>query len=165
MHSPVIFRAARALHRSGIATFRFNFRGVGRSAGSFDSGSGERDDVRAALDLLSSEIPGVPVILLGYSFGSRVGFEAAGGDFRVTRLIGIGVPLDLYDFGFLEKIRKPILLFQGALDSFGTLARVRELAGRLGRRAQLLEVPGADHHFTGKLDELEERIAAELRAQ
>ena len=55
LHSPVIFRAARAMHRRGYATLRFNFRGVGMSAGSYDGGRGEKEDVGRARNLVTSE--------------------------------------------------------------------------------------------------------------
>jgi len=162
MHSPVIFRAARALHRRGYATLRFNFRGVGMSSGSFDSGRGERDDVRAALEFLAAKVPGIPVTLLGYSFGSRVGFEAAGGDERVQRLVGIGVPLTLSPFEFLKRIEKPILVIQGTDDEYGPLPALRRLVEEIGPRARLVAVAGAGHLFSAELGKLEETLYREL---
>lgn len=162
MHSPVIFRAARALHRRGHATLRFNFRGVGMSAGTFDSGRGERDDVRAALDFLAGRAAGIPILLLGYSFGSRVGFEAAAEDPRVLSLAGIGLPLAMESFDFLKKVDKPVLLVQGTEDELGPLPAVRRLAAEIGPRAKLVAIPGADHLFTGELGRLEESLYAEL---
>jgi alpha/beta superfamily hydrolase len=75
MHNKVVFRAAKAALDTGLPTLRFNFRGVGRSAGTFASGIGERGDVRAALDFLSARFPGLPVCVIGFSFGSWVGLE------------------------------------------------------------------------------------------
>ena len=161
MHSPVIFHAARALHRRDFATLRFNFRGVGRSSGSHDAGRGETDDVRTALDLLNSRLPDVPVSLLGYSFGVRVGFEAAAGDSRVHRLIGIGMPVELGAFDFLKKIEKPLLILQGSEDSFGPLPSLRRLVEEIGPRARLVVLPGADHLFSGNLGRLEETLYLE----
>ncbi|MCI0567962.1 MAG: alpha/beta fold hydrolase [Acidobacteria bacterium] len=161
MHSPVIFRAARALHRRSYATLRFNFRGVGRSAGSYDGGRGEKQDVLAALETLIRKVPNVPVTLLGYSFGSRVGFEAAG-DVRVSRLIGIGVPLALGPIDFLMGIGKPLLLIQGEQDPFAPLPDVQRLIRTLGSSSRLILIPGADHYFNGKLDQLEESLATAL---
>ncbi len=162
MHSPVIFHAARALHRLGFATLRFNFRGVGRSAGSFDSGRGEKEDVRAALEVLCGRLPGVPVTLLGYSFGSRVGFEAAAGDPRVRSLIGIGLPTTLGSFDFLAAIGKPLLVVQGERDPLGPIPALRRLLERTGGRSRLVVLPGADHFLTADLETLEETLAAEL---
>ena len=162
MHSPVIFRAARALHRRSYATLRFNFRGVGRSSGSYDGGRGEKQDVLAALETLIEKVPGVPLTLLGYSFGSRVGFEAAAADARVNRLIGIGVPLALGPMDFLLGIGKPLLLIQGEQDQFAPLPDVQRLIRALGPSARLILIPGADHYFNGTLDPLEEDLTAAL---
>jgi len=161
MHSPVVFHAARALHRRDFATLRFNFRGVGRSSGRHDGGRGEMDDVRTALDLLGSRLPGAAVTLLGYSFGVRVGFEAAAGDPRVRRLVGIGMPVGLGPFDFLRKIEKPLLVLQGSEDTFGPLPSLRRLVEEIGPRARLVVLQGADHLFTGGLGRLEETLYLE----
>ena len=158
MHSPVIYRAAKAFHRRGFATLRFNFRGVGMSAGGYDGGVGEKDDVRSALDTIAGRCPGLPVTLLGYSFGARVGLEACGADPRVDRLVGIGLPLTLGSFDFLRAIDKPMWVVQGDRDEYGALPDLERLVDRLGERASLRVVPGADHLFTAALDTLEETL-------
>jgi alpha/beta superfamily hydrolase len=162
MHSPVLFRAARALHRRGFATLRFNFRGVGRSSGSFDSGEGEKQDVLTALGALREKFPGVPLTLLGYSFGSKVGFEAAAGDSRVGNLVGIGLPVTLWPFQFLRKIEKPLLVLQGSQDPFGSPLELGRLVEEIGGRARLVILPGADHSFASHLETLEETLYAEM---
>src|SRR5688572_21610440 len=70
MHTKVVFQSAKALARIGCAVLRFNFRGVGRSAGSWDEGRGELDDYRAALDYMRSQYPDLEVWAAGFSFGS-----------------------------------------------------------------------------------------------
>src|SRR5688572_6016313 len=72
MHNHVAYRIADAFRQAGVSTVRFNFRGVGRSTGTYDEGRGEVDDARAALDFLQREHPGIPLYLGGFSFGSRV---------------------------------------------------------------------------------------------
>lgn len=158
MHSPVIFRAAKALHRRDYVTLRFNFRGVGMSAGSYSGGTGEKADVQAALEVLAARCPGLPVTLLGYSFGARVGLEAAAQDPRVERLVAIGLPLDAGSSDLLTKIRKPLWVLQGDQDEFGSVRELEKLAEMSGEHLRLLIVPGADHHFTGALDRLEETL-------
>ncbi len=94
MHNKVVYQAAKALHQRGAAVLRFNFRGAGQSEGAHDRGIGEQADVRTALDYLSAEFPGKPIVLAGFSFGSWVGLRVGCEDARVTRLIGLGLPVD-----------------------------------------------------------------------
>src|SRR5207249_534605 len=70
MHNKVVYQAAKSLDAIGVPVLRFNFRGAGLSAGVHDRGLGEQGDVRAALDYLVSEFPGVPLLLAGFSFGA-----------------------------------------------------------------------------------------------
>ena len=158
MHSPVIYRAAKAFHRRGFATLRFNFRGVGRSTGGYSGGVEEKDDVRAALDTLVERCPDLPVTLLGYSFGARVGLEGCGADPRVDGLVGIGLPLTLGSFDFLKSIAKPLWVVQGDRDEYGAVGDLQRLMDTLGERALLRIVPGADHLFTAALEALEETL-------
>src|SRR5690242_17874469 len=93
MHNKVVFQVAQALRAINIPALRFNFRGVGRSSGSYDEGRGEADDVRYALEFLSRRYPGIPAIIAGFSFGSWVGLRVGANDDRVQALIGLGVPV------------------------------------------------------------------------
>src|SRR6267378_7463819 len=72
MHNKVVYQAAKSLDALGIPVLRFNFRGVGLSAGAHARGFGELSDVRAALDFLADGFPGAPLLLAGFSFGSWV---------------------------------------------------------------------------------------------
>ena len=72
MHTKVVFQGAKALTRIGCAVLRFNFRGVGRSAGTWDEGRGEMDDYRAALDFMAAQYPGLELWAAGFSFGSYI---------------------------------------------------------------------------------------------
>ena len=160
MHNKVVFRAAAALNDAGLITLRFNFRGVGQSTGQHDEGRGERDDVRAGLDYLSHNYPDLKLTLCGFSFGARVGLEVGVADPRVRYLIGIGTPLNMYNFEFLQACRKPLLLVHGEHDEFGEVQRVRETAAQLGKLTQvkLVVIAGAGHFFEDHLDELKRAI-------
>ena len=160
MHNKVVFRAAAALNDAGLIALRINFRGVGQSTGVHDEGRGEQDDVRAGLDYLSQEYPGQKITLCGFSFGARVGLEVGIHDPRVEYLIGIGTPLDKYDFSFLSQCRKPLLLVHGEHDEFGDVERLRKLAADLEKNTtvRLVVIPGAGHFFEGGLDELKRAI-------
>ena len=160
MHNKVVFRAAAALNDAGLTVLRINFRGVGQSTGVHDDGRGEQDDVLAGLDYLSQHYPGQRITLCGFSFGARVGLEVGIQDARVEYLIGIGTPLEKYDFNFLAECRKPLLLVHGEHDEYGDVERLRKLAADLAKNTtvRLVVVPGAGHFFDGGLDELKHAI-------
>jgi uncharacterized protein len=160
MHNKVVFRAAAALNDAGLTVLRINFRGVGQSTGQHDEGRGEQEDVRAGLDYLSRHYPGLRIFACGFSFGARVGLEVAINDPRVAYLIGIGTPLEKYDFSFLESCRKPLLLVHGERDEFGDVERLRELVSELEKSVpvRLVVIPGAGHFFDDQLDELKRVI-------
>src|SRR5262249_7157413 len=160
MHNKVAFRAAAALNDAGLVVLRINFRGVGQSTGTHDEGRGERDDARGALDYLSSHYPGMKIVLCGFSFGSRVGLEVGIKDPRVQFLIGIGTPLEKYDFNFLAECRKPLLLVHGEHDEYGNVDELRRLVTEFESLVpvQLVVIPGAGHFFDSNLDDLKRAI-------
>ena len=158
MHNKVIYQAAKSLDALGIPVLRFNFRGAGLSAGEHDRGRGEQGDVRAALDFLSMEFPGVPLLLAGFSFGSLVGLRVGCEDSRVSHLIGLGIPVNNSDFSFLSPCNKPKLFVQGSNDEHGAMEKVRALVASLPGENHLVVVEGADHFFAGKLDQLDGAI-------
>lgn len=154
MHNKVVYQTAKTLHERGLPVLRFNFRGAGLSDGKFDGGSGEQDDVGAALDFLAKEFPGLPVLLAGFSFGSWVGSRVAGGDSRVTDYIGLGLPLNDTDMGYMRDFAKPKLIVQGGKDRFGSRDKVEALFAALREPKRLVIVDGADHFFSGRLPEV-----------
>ena len=167
MHNKVVFRAAAALNDAGLVTLRINFRGVGQSTGVHDEGRGERDDVRAGLDYLSSNYPNEITTLCGFSFGARVGLEVGIADERVRYLIGIGTPIDKYDFAFLQSCRKPLLLVHGENDEYGAAGGLKKLAAELEKhtKVRLVIIPGAGHFFDNHLDELKRAVTEWITIQ
>ncbi len=167
MHNKVVFRASAALNDAGLVTLRINFRSVGQSTGTHDEGRGEREDVRAGLDYLSAQYPDKQITLAGFSFGARVGLEVGMDDARVSNLIGIGTPVDKYDFAFLESCRKPLLLVHGDRDEFGGADALRALAANIHEdaRVELHVIEGAGHFFEGHLDELKRVITEWIERQ
>ena len=154
MHNKVVYQAAKTLHQHGLPVLRFNFRGAGSSAGAHDRGEGERGDVSAALDYVAKEFPGRGILLAGFSFGSWVGLRVGCEDSRVTELIGLGIPVDSSDFGYLRACAKPKLFVQGGNDQFGSRTVVQNLFDTLPEPKRLVFVESADHFFTGKLGEM-----------
>jgi alpha/beta superfamily hydrolase len=161
MHFKVVFRAAKALQRAGVAALRFNFRGVGLSEGKHGGGRGEQEDARAALDEMEKRFPDLPLLLGGFSFGSAVASHLAAADRRVRALFLLGLPESRMDgLAHLASMSCPRLLGQGEADVFGSSRRIREIAGSLPEPRTVVVVPGADHFFSGHLDALQEAIGA-----
>lgn len=158
MHNKVVHHTSLALQSFGLPVLRFNFRGAGLSQGVHDQGRGETDDVRAALAWLRDEMPEAEIVLAGFSFGCWVGLRVACEAPLVKALIGVGVPANDSDFGFLEDCAKPKLFVQGSDDPFGSPANVLALAQRTAGPQQVIFVEGADHFFTGKLDQLRQSV-------
>ena len=160
MHFKVVFRAAKALQSAGLAVLRFNFRGVGRSEGAYDHGTGEQEDARAALFELQDRVPGVPLVLGGFSFGSMVALRVAARDPRVRAVFALGFPLRMAeDHSFLASIDRPRLFVQGENDEFGPGEALRTLVEPLPPPREIVVVPATDHFFNGQLDALQGAIA------
>jgi uncharacterized protein len=164
MHNKVVYQAAKSLDALGLAVLRFNFRGAGMSAGMHDRGQGEQEDVRAALNFLARELPDVPLLLAGFSFGCWVGLRVGCADPRVRDLIGLGTPVNSTDFSYLRECAKPKLFVHGANDQFGDVDKVEKLVDTLPGEKQLVVVPDADHFFTGHLEKLDQAITTWVSA-
>jgi alpha/beta superfamily hydrolase len=162
LHNKVVYQTGKSLDAAGVPVLRFNFRGAGLSAGVHDKGRGEEGDVKAALDFLATEFPGVPLLAAGFSFGSVVGLRVGCGDTRVQELIGLGIPVNDSDFSFLRECAKPKLFVHGANDKFGARKKVESLVSELPGENRLVVVEDADHFFAGHLDELDNAIATWL---
>ena len=166
MENPIVVRIAEVCGELGLVTLRFNFRGVGRSAGAHDGGLGEQRDVEAALAHLADLIgAGRPLALAGYSFGAAV---AAGLAPRCPGLAGLALvapPLARTDSGrftALAAFGERLLLVAGTNDEFcptDALSRLREaLPG-----ATLEVIEGANHFFFGRLFPLGEAVTVWAR--
>jgi alpha/beta superfamily hydrolase len=157
MDSPVVSEIAWASARAGVAAVRFNWRGVGASAG-IASGE-ERDadaDYAAALAHVAETVPG-KVVACGYSFGAAAALRAARLHPRIGRVLLVAPPPSLLEPGALRGFDRPILVVTGSDDR---LAPAAVLAAELeaAPRARLEVIPEADHFFVAGLAELS-RIA------
>jgi alpha/beta superfamily hydrolase len=158
LHTKVVHRAARALEASGHRVLRFNFRGVGASAGVHDRGGGEQEDVRAALAAIGALHPGLPATVAGFSFGAWVGLRVGADDPRVTALVGIAPPVNLYDFGFLTTCPKPKLVVHGTADAVAPFEALLDLYPKLAEPKLLVRLEGGSHLLTDHLDPVEAAI-------
>jgi alpha/beta superfamily hydrolase len=165
MENPVIVRAAEVCQEAGLATLRFNFRGVGASAGSHDEGRGEQDDLRAALADLGSALPsGARIAALGYSFGASITARVAGS----TPLAGVALvapPLAMRGLDQVESLVDfggSLLVVAGTADHYCPPDALAALARALPG-ATVRTVDGADHFFFGKLYPLGEIVGGWAR--
>lgn len=160
MHTKVVYQGAKALARIGCATLRFNFRGVGASAGTFDEGRGESEDCRAALDYVAQAYPGVPLWAAGFSFGCWVALDAGAADPRVTLLLGVAPPVEGrgYDFSRVRASTKPKFFIHGERDEICPLDAMYRFYAQLSEPKELVVIDGADHLFDGKTSEVGDAI-------
>ncbi len=167
LHNKVVFRIARGLRRAGVAVLRFNFRGVGKSAGEHAHLTGEIEDARAALDWLRTRYPGLPFALAGFSFGARVVTRLgcsiqrrAGkeGTPSARFLLAAGFPTRLGDVAYLETCAIPKIYVQSTHDQFGPRPELEAVYATLPGPKQIHWVESADHFFAGALDHLEETV-------
>jgi alpha/beta superfamily hydrolase len=147
MHNPVVFHADRELFRAGFTTLRFNFRGVGDSEGSHDEGRGEVEDLAAAASWLRGVALGLPLFLVGYSFGSVCALRHALGNETVHAVIAIGLPVAVYPLDEVERLGRRLAVVQGSEDEFGSPEEIRHLLRGARPRGMLYVVPGSSHVF------------------
>jgi alpha/beta superfamily hydrolase len=150
MHTKALYQAAKAMPRIGVAALRINFRGVGHSAGTFDSGPGEKDDFRAAIAFAADRFPDVPIWAAGMSFGSWVAMTVGADDPRVSLLLGIAPPVDRYDFEALKTCTLPKFIIHGESDELISIKEVRKFYAQIPEPRELVTIEDADHLFEGK---------------
>lgn len=160
MHTKVVHRAAKLLSsRFLLAALRFNFRGVGASAGAYDAGIGETEDLVAAGSWVRAREPRGPFVVAGFSFGSLCALHASP-RLAPDVLLLIGLPVDRWDGAAPAAHVGRVVWIQGDEDEFSPVERSRAIAQARGWT--FLSVPGADHFFAGKLDEFEERAGGAI---
>jgi len=157
LHNKVVFRAARGLENANIATLRFNFRGVGASAGKHEEGEGEQEDVMTAIEWAKRKHPGKKLIVGGFSFGAWVASRVACELPEVDAIFLIGTPVNKYDFGYLRNCEKPMLFLHGTEDEQGDVEKLEKVVEHV-RNAESVIVTGADHFFSKQLDAVDETI-------
>lgn len=164
MHNKVVFQSAKALSRIGCSVLRFNFRGVGRSAGTFSGGPGEREDFSAALDYMAARHPGARLWSAGFSFGAWAALETGAQDDRVTALIAIAPPIatsvsgQVYTFEHTLASAKAKFFVQGEADDVCPLEAMWAFYGKLPEPKELVVIDAADHLFDGKTQEAGEAL-------
>jgi hypothetical protein len=159
MNNKVIYAAYHAFARKGFSVLRFNFRGVGRSQGRFDRGEGELSDAASALDWLQGYNANASACwIAGFSFGAWIGMQLLMRRPEISGFISIAPPANLYDFTFLAPCPASGLVLQGDVDDVVPAEAVGKLVHKLSNQRDIdidyRLIPGANHFFHDRLDEL-----------
>jgi alpha/beta superfamily hydrolase len=167
MTNKVVTTLARAAHELAVPTLRFNYRGVGASAGSFDNGRGETEDALAVVAWGRQRWPAAQLWLAGFSFGGVVALRASTtrGVGSVARLVTVAPALASH-FGAVHDISVPgcpWLIVQGDADDVVDGSVVVDWAPRLQPPPQLVVLPGVGHFFHGQLNALQQQVVPFLR--
>jgi alpha/beta superfamily hydrolase len=150
MHTKGLYQAAKGLTRVGVAALRFNFRGVGASAGTFDAGPGEKDDFRAAITFAAARFPGLPIWAAGMSFGSWIAASVGATDARISLVLLVAPAVDRYDYTPLAGAGKPVFIVHGEEDELIAAKDVRKFYGTLAEPKELVIIEDANHLFEGR---------------
>ncbi len=159
MNEQMTQRLYKTFVNRGFATLRFNFRGVGRSQGSFDNGIGELSDAASALDWVQQVHPEAQVTwVAGVSFGALIGMQLLMRRPEIRGWISIGAPASMYDFSFLAPCPSSGIIVQGTSDEVVTASAVQKLVDKLRTQKGITihhdEIRGANHFFEHELDQL-----------
>lgn len=163
MTNKVAHTLARAFLSVGFLALRFNFRGVGKSAGSFDDGVGELEDVHAAVRFMRKQHPELPWWLAGFSFGAAMAVHAASTS-SPAGLVSIAPAVSRFVGRLDRQPDCPWLILQGDEDELVDIEETVEWVNQLAPGPELEIFPGAEHFFHGRLVELRESVAAFVSA-
>ena len=163
MNNPVSYHLYYTFANRGFSVLRFNFRGVGRSQGSFDHGQGELSDAAAALDWAQATNPDARACwIAGVSFGAWIGMQLLMRRPEVEGFISVAAPASLYDFSFLAPCPSSGLFVHGDKDAVVPTTAVAQLVEKLKtQKGIVIEqqlVRGANHFFDGKVEPLMEIV-------
>ena len=159
MQNKVAYTLARALRDQGAAVLRFNFRGVGASEGAHAGAIGETDDALAAVAWLRARLPGLPLVLAGFSFGAGVAMRAAAGA-RASWLVSIAPAVDRVPLQGFQAPGCPWLLVIGDADEVVAPDAVVRFAATAPGQPTLQQLPGVGHFFHRQLHQLREQLLA-----
>jgi len=153
MHNKVVTMVARSARELGATSVRFNFRGTGASAGTFDNGVGELDDLAAVVEWVRRERPGHTLWLAGFSFGAYVSLRAADA-VQPDLLISVAPPAGRWDFESIVLPTCPWLVIQGESDEIVDPQAVYDWLQTSGAQAELVRMPETSHFFHRRMIDL-----------
>jgi len=162
LDNKVVWALARAFQQLGAPTIRFNFRGVGASAGAHDNGRGEVGDAAAAIAAGAERWPHAALWLAGFSFGGVVALRAAAVA-QPACLVTVAPGITKSDVSDVPRPECPWLIVQGDADDVVPEQAVSAWALTLAPPPELRVLPGAGHYFHGRINELRDVIVDFMR--
>ncbi|MDQ0393805.1 alpha/beta hydrolase [Labrys monachus] len=159
MNNKIVYDLFYAFVQRGFSALRFNFRGVGRSQGSFDHGAGELSDAASALDWVQAVTPEAKSCwIAGVSFGAWIGMQLLMRRPEIEGFISVAPPANRFDFSFLAPCPSSGLIVHGDADRVAPLKDVETLVSKLKTQKGIVieqsVISGANHFFDNKTDEL-----------
>ncbi|MEX0922979.1 MAG: alpha/beta hydrolase [Rhodovibrionaceae bacterium] len=167
MNNKVVYTLYHTFAERGFSVLRFNFRGVGRSQGSFDRGEGELSDAASALDWLQGFNENARQCwIAGFSFGAWIGMQLLMRRPEISGFISVSPPANMYDFSFLAPCPSSGLILQGKDDDLvpepAAAKLVEKLSSQKGIEIDYRVMKGANHFYQGKLDLLGSEVGGYL---
>ena len=164
MNNPVSMELFHIFDSLGFSTFRFNFRGVGKSEGKFDNGLGELADSAAGLDWVQRQNPNTNQCwVAGFSFGALLCMQLLMRRPEIFRFISVSPQPNLYDFNFLAPCPASGLMIQGKKDEMVPIEDTMRLAQKLQSQKNITvdyeEISGANHFYDGEMHKLNKVVS------
>ncbi len=157
MTNKVVHMLAKACNDLGVPAVRFNYRGVGASAGAYAEGDGETDDAIAVLDWARERWPGAGLWLGGFSFGGAVAIRAAVRR-DVRRLITVAPAIRRVAVDAANLPTCPWLIVQGDDDELVDVADIQRWVATLPVPPELVMLQGVQHFFHGRMNDLRQVV-------
>lgn len=164
MDNKVVTTLMRTYRDLGVDVARFNFRGVGKSEGSFDHAIGEKDDLRSLLRWVINKWPHKNVLLAGFSFGSSIAAQVSY-EYSIKHLTLVAPPVERYPYARDSAFLCPLSVIQGGQDERVNAEGVRAWVKTLRNPSELIFYPEAGHFFHGFLTELKNDLSQLLLRQ
>ncbi len=163
MNNKVVYTLYHAFANRGFSCLRFNFRGVGRSQGTFARGEGELSDAASSLDWLQTYNQNARQCwIAGFSFGAWIGMQLLMRRPEISGFISIAPPANMYDFSFLAPCPSSGMVLQGEADEIVPAESVQKLIAKLSQQRGIeidcRILPGADHFFPRHLRDIEKHV-------
>jgi len=164
MDNKVVTTIVRAFQTLGLKTIRFNFRGIGKSEGSYSQGIGEVEDLESIIRWVKENHPNDRIYLAGFSFGSYIATKyASETKIDIAALLTVAPAITHFDFLSLPVPPCPWVIIHGSKDELISLSEVKKWVEDTKQKHQrfpieLIIIEEATHFFHGCLVTLRNQI-------